>query len=226
MRASGLRVLDLFSGIGGFSLGFERAGFKTIAFCESDPRCVLVLRDHWPHVPVFRDIGELHPEPGFIDVVCGGFPCQPFSTAARGRHPKKDLWPQFIRVVNESRPRWVVAENVSGIGASGTERVCRDLESAGYAVWPFNLDASLPQRQRGRQRIFWIAHSHYAQQPRLSEHEKMARLSRIQRQVEIEPGAVGVDDGLPGRVDRMRQLGNAVCPQIIEGIGHSIARLS
>lgn len=174
----------------------------------------------------FGTFSELHPDRGLFDVVCGGFPCQPFSTAARGRHTKKDLWPQFLRIVDEGRPRWIIAENVPGIGARGTERVCRDLERAGYAVWPFNIDASLPQRQRGRQRIFWIAYADDAQQPRLTEHEKVAGLSRLQRQIEVEPGAVGVDDGLPGRVDRMRQLGNAVCPQVVEAIGHSIARLT
>jgi DNA (cytosine-5)-methyltransferase 1 len=88
-----VNVLDLFSGIGGFSLGLERAGMQTLAFCESDPDCVSVLREHWPHVPVFRDVRTLAVEPGFFDLICGGFPCQPFSTAAQAAQRRIDTRP-------------------------------------------------------------------------------------------------------------------------------------
>ena len=86
-----MNVLDLFSGIGGFSLGLERAGFKTVAFCEIDPKCRLVLKKHWPDVPIYEDIKELTYERlqrdgiGTIDLLCGGFPCQPFSVAGKQR---------------------------------------------------------------------------------------------------------------------------------------------
>ncbi len=218
-----MNVLDLFSGIGGFSLGLERAGMHTIAFCESDPRCVEVLRKNWPHVPVFGDIASLSVEPGFADIICGGFPCQPFSTASRGRANAVDLWPQFLRIVRQSRPRWVCAENVPGIGNDGIERVCRDLEAEGYCVWPFDLDTALPQRQRGRHRIIWLAHSNIQGEPRFAEHAEMAGLSALSTYCKTYHGPpLDLDDELPGRMDGLRQLGNAITPMIASAIGLTI----
>jgi DNA (cytosine-5)-methyltransferase 1 len=182
----------------------------------------MVLRRHWPDVPVFRDIGDLRPQPGFIDVVCGGFPCQPFSTAARGRNVKEDLWPEFLRVVSEAQPRWVVAENVPGIGAGGIERVSADLERQDFTVWPFRLDASLPQRQRGRDRVVWLAYANRQGEPWCPEHAEVASVPWLPRTIETNPGAVGMDDGLPNRMDRMRQLGNSICPQVTEAIARVI----
>jgi hypothetical protein len=166
-----MKVLDLFSGIGGFSLGLERAGMQTLAFCESDPDCVAVLRDQWPHVPVFGDVRSLAVEPGFVDLICGGFPCQPFSTAARGRNRAIDLWPEFLR----SRPSAQIRlgsllktylESVMR-ASSGCAVISRE---AGYYVWPFDLDTALPQRQRGRHRIIWLAHTNRKGEPRFAEH--------------------------------------------------------
>src|SRR5215831_11375764 len=97
-----MNVLDLFSGIGGFSLGLERAGMRIVAFCECDPFCQCVLRKHWPDVPIFDDVRTL-PVIGGIDVICGGFPCQPFSSAARGRHAQQSLWPAMLAVVERSQ---------------------------------------------------------------------------------------------------------------------------
>lgn len=223
MSESQMNVLDLFSGIGGFSLGLERAGMRTVAFCESDADCVEVLRDQWPHVPVFGNVGSLAVDPGFADVICGGFPCQPFSTAARGRNCRADLWPEFIRIVRGARPSWVCAENVPGIGDDGIERVCGDLEEAGYHVWAFNLDTALPTRQRGRHRVIWLAHSNMEGQPRFSEHAEVAGLSALSRVCEADrPAPLGMDDELPGRMDRLRQLGNAITPVIAEAIGLTI----
>lgn len=222
-----MNVLDLFSGIGGFSLGLERAGMRTLAFCESDPDCVAVLRDQWPHVPVFGDVRTLSVDPGFVDLVCGGFPCQPFSTAARGRNNAVDLWPEFIRVVRAADPTWVLAENVPGIGAEGIDRVCRDLEESGYTVWPFDVDVALPQRQRGRHRIIWLAHANSKGEPRFAEHAQVARVCLVSGYdgTDYAP-PVGMDDGLPRRMDRLHALGNAFPPSAAEAIGRVIMSVS
>lgn len=117
-------VLDLFSGIGGFSYGLEMTGgFKTVAFCEIDPFCQKVLRKHWPSVPIFEDIKELHREDisETIDIIVGGFPCQPVSVAGKrkGTEDNRWLWPEMFRVIKEFKPTWVIGENVTGIISMG-----------------------------------------------------------------------------------------------------------
>lgn len=220
-----MNALDLFSGIGGFALGFERAGITTAAFCESDPACVAHLSRRWPHVPIVGDVRSLTVEPGFCDIICGGFPCQPFSTASRGRKTAVDLWPEFRRVVSMARPRWVVAENVPGISHEGIERVCRDLEVEDYSVWPFDLDTALPQRQRGRHRIIWMAHANDTVHSGFALNEEMASVCKVSgSRWTNDPAPLGVDDGLSGRMDRFRQLGNALTPYIAEIIGLAIVR--
>src|SRR5688500_2465974 len=160
-----MRVLDLCSGIGGFALGLERAGMRTIAFCERDPLCRLVLGARWPGVPIHRDVKAM-PELEPFDVLAIGFPCQPHSTAARGRNVAEDLWPVVPPIVRRYRPAWLAAENVPGIGHDGVDRVCGDLEDEGYTVWTFDLDTALPQRQRGRHRFIWLAHADVEGEPR------------------------------------------------------------
>lgn len=227
LAGGAVNALDLFSGIGGFALGFERAGIRTLAFCESDPRCVALLARRWPRVPVFRDVRTLAVDPGFCDVLSGGFPCQPFSTASRGRKRAIDLWPEFARIVNSARPRWVVAENVPGIADAGIERVSGDLERAGYSVWPFDVDTALPQRQRGRHRIIWLAHSNDAVHPRFAIDAEVARLCEVSgRRWSNDSAPLGMDDVVSGRMDRFKQLGNALTPYIAELIGHLIVNAS
>jgi len=222
-----MNVLDLFSGIGGFSLGLERAGMRTLAFCESDPDCVSTLRRHWPDVPVFGDIRSLTVEPGFAEVFCGGFPCQPFSTAARGRNNAADLWPAYLRLVREGRPDWVCAENVPGIGHAGIERVCRGLEAEDYSVRTFDADTALPARQRGRHRILWVAHANGESEPRRALDAEMAGLRPLSRHGWAdEPAPVGMDDVLPGRMDALHQLGNSFTPYFAELLGRAIVRAS
>jgi DNA (cytosine-5)-methyltransferase 1 len=119
-----VNVLDLFSGTGGFSLGLEAAGMHTVAFCEADPNCRELLAYRWPGIPIYDDIRTLtgeqvEREAGRIDVVCGGFPCQPFSVAGKriGIHDDRHLWPEMLRIIRELRPTWVIGENVAGIGS-------------------------------------------------------------------------------------------------------------
>ena len=107
-----MRVLDLFSGVGGFSLGLEAAGMETVAFCEREPFCQAVLRKHWPDVPIHDDITQLDGKAyrGTVELVCGGFPCQPFSVAGKRRGAEDDraLWPEMLRVIREVQPTWVL----------------------------------------------------------------------------------------------------------------------
>ena len=103
-----LKILDLFSGIGGFSLGLEATGgFETSAFCDIDPYCRKVLQQHWPNVPIFEDIKKLKgTDIGTVDIITGGYPCQPFSVAGKqkGVEDKRHLWPEYFRLIKECRP--------------------------------------------------------------------------------------------------------------------------
>jgi DNA (cytosine-5)-methyltransferase 1 len=160
-----MRVLDLFSGIGGFSLGLERAGMQTVAFCEIEPYCRAVLRKHWPNVPCYEDVRTLTAERlredgiGSIDVICGGFPCQPFSQAGK-RLAEKDvrhLWPEYFRIIKECRPSWVIGENVIGLINLGLDSVLNDLESIGYATRTFDIPACAVGAPHYRRRVWIIA---------------------------------------------------------------------
>jgi DNA (cytosine-5)-methyltransferase 1 len=217
------RVLDLFSGIGGFSLGLERAGMRTVAFCEIDPYCRRVLAKHWPGVPCYDDIRTFRgTECGPVDVVCGGWPCQTFSTAARGRNVHPDMWPEFFRIVRTARPAWVVAENVPG-ALDGLDGIRGDLRRAGYSTAAVVCDTALPERQRARMRAIIVAHADSDGESRLSLHAEASRIRKDATGVwEPFPGTMGMDDGVPSRVDRLRALGNAVVPQIPEMIGRAI----
>ena len=140
-----LKVLDLFSGIGGFSLGLERTGgFETVAFCEIEEFPRKVLAKHWPEVPCFTDVRTLKgSDIGPVDLICGGYPCQPFSTAGqrRGQEDDRHLWPEFSRLVAELRPAWVIGENVAGHISMGLDDVLSDLEGQGYACRTFVIPA-------------------------------------------------------------------------------------
>jgi DNA (cytosine-5)-methyltransferase 1 len=157
-----LRVLDLFSGVGGFSLGLERTGgFETAAFCEYEAFPRQVLAKHWPDVPCFPDVRELKGEDvdGSIDVICGGYPCQPFSQAGqrRGQEDDRHLWPEFSRIVDELRPAWVIGENVAGHISMGLDDVLSDLERQGYACRTFVIPACAVGAPHRRDRVWTIA---------------------------------------------------------------------
>ena len=158
-----MRVLDLFSGIGGFSLGLEAAGMETVAFCERDPFCQAVLHKHWPSTPIHSDITELdgYEYKGTVELVCGGFPCQPFSVAGNRRGAKDDraLWPEMLRVIREVQPTWVIGENVTGIIAMELDTVLSDLESEGYACQTFVIPACAVDAQHRRDRVWVVAYA-------------------------------------------------------------------
>jgi DNA (cytosine-5)-methyltransferase 1 len=140
-----LRVLDLFSGIGGFSLGLERTGgFETVAFCEIEPFCRRVLAKHWPNVRQYEDVRTLTADTlardGIaVDVICGGFPCQDISLAGKGagiEGERSGLWSEYARLVGELRPQFVIVENVAALLGRGLDRVLGDLAALGFdAEW-------------------------------------------------------------------------------------------
>lgn len=157
-----MNVGSLFSGIGGFDLGFGRAGMRTAWFCEQDDYCTRVLNRHWPGVPVYPDISTLRGsdvEP--VDVLCGGFPCQDLSVAGKGAGidgTRSGLWSEFARLIGELRPRYVVVENVTALLGRGAGRVLRDLAALGYdAEWDC-LPASAFGAPHRRDRIWIVAY--------------------------------------------------------------------
>ena len=347
-----MRVLDLFSGIGGFSLGLERAGMKTVAFCEYDKKAQLVLKKHWPDVPIFNDIKELtndilahtlstdgryrpnaedssnkdrssssvrgeslqskdretcsdnfkqggthegvlentgrtlqqrsqlggkdenetregtanqhqrSSETSSIDLICGGFPCQPWSGAGKGKGhtDDRDLWPEMLRVIREVKPRWVLGENVQGFvnKEMGLRRTITDLEGEGYQIRTFIIPACGVKAPHQRYRVWIVGYNHINSFPDEFEitRESMA-YSKCQRQQgqgeyeqpcnteadsqrqasgvddgsegweghwDIEPNVGRVAHGIPNRVDRLKQLGNSVVPQVVQQVGEAIMK--
>jgi|TARA_R100001510_G_scaffold42676_1_gene39073 DNA (cytosine-5)-methyltransferase 1 len=161
-------VLDLFSGIGGFSLGLEATeAFSTVAFCEQDKFCQAVLRKNWPNTPIFDDIRTL-PTDRFrgVDICVGGFPCQPWSTAGkkRGAEDDRDLWPEMLRVIEAVQPEFVIGENVRGFVNEplGLRRSLSDLEGIGYQAVPFIIPSCSVNAPHRRDRCWIIGHKNVA----------------------------------------------------------------
>jgi len=153
---------SLFSGIGGFDLGLERAGMRCLWQVEIDDYASRVLARHWPAVPRFRDVRECGAHDLVaVDVVCGGFLCQPFSVAGRRRGASDDrnLWPEMRRVVDELRPRWVFAENTPGLASLYLDTVLSDLEGLGYEVGTVEIPACSLDAPHIRQRLYVLAHA-------------------------------------------------------------------
>ena len=155
-----LRHLDLFSGIGGFALAAAWAGFSTIGFSEVDRFCGEVLKKHWPHVPNYGDVKNISVIEN-LDLITGGFPCQPFSNAGKKKGSKdaRHLWPEFHRIINTNHPRFVVAENVAGIVDMELDNILDDLENSGYETQSFIIPASAVYAPHRRERLWIVAHS-------------------------------------------------------------------
>ncbi len=161
-----MRVLDLFSGIGGFSLGLERAGMRTVAFCEIEPYCRAVLRKHWPDVPRYDDVRTLTADrldaDGIVpDVICGGFPCQDISTAGKGaglEGERSGLWSEYKRLIGEVRPKYVIVENVAALLNRGLDRVLGDLAEIGYDAQWHCIPACAVGAPHRRDRIWIMAY--------------------------------------------------------------------
>ncbi len=245
-----LRVLDLFSGIGGFSLGLERTGgFETVAFCEIEPFCRKVLAKHWPDVPIFEDVRELKADAvGPVDIIAGGFPCQDISRSGRQagiKGSRSGLWSQIVRLAGELRPRFIVVENVRRLLSGGSGEwfgtILSDLAEIRFdAEWDC-IPASFVGAPHQRDRVFLTA---YQQSNPLSSNPYGLRsyLEKVHQHRGVEfwdeqkrfakpspwwsavPPVPRVVDGIPTADDKRAcvQYGNAVLPQIPEMIGRAI----
>ena len=164
MQQTKLKVLDLFSGIGGFSLGLESTGhFETIAFCEKDEFCQKVLQKNFKNIPIEGDVRNVKGEKYKADVVVGGFPCQSISIAGKqkGKDDDRFLFPEMLRVIKEVKPRWIIGENVQNLIniSNGTilKEIVEGLENEGFEVQCFSIPASSQGAWHKRERVWIIA---------------------------------------------------------------------
>lgn len=220
-----MRVLSLFAGIGGMDIGLERAGMTVVAQCEIDPFCRAVLKKHWPDVPQFEDVRKLRGEDvGPVDLVCGGFPCQPFSTASRGRRlgteDDRYLWPEMLRVISETKPAWVIGENVIGLQPMEIGQVVSDLGTQGFDTVVMEIPACATLKDHWRPRNWFLGYSDSNSKSVSPVNAEVAVLQRREHGPGQPRGADGVSKGLDGL--RRKALGNAVVPQIPELIGRAI----
>ena len=229
-----MRHLDLFSGIGGFALAARWAGWETIGFCEIEPYCQRVLKKHWPDVPIHGDIKTYDGQK--CDIITGGFPCQPYSQAGKqeGKEDDRDLWPEYRRIISRHRPGWVVGENVVGIIDMELDNIINDLEDFNYAVDVFIIPACAVNSIHRRDRVWIVANadskglqgiknSRVPGESWPDPSKYIARLLEEEVKLAVPTGkAGGVHDGISGRVDRLRGLGNAIVPQVAEVIFRAI----
>lgn len=233
----------VFSGIGGLELGLERAGFVVRWQSEIDPYCCKVLAKHWPTIPNLGDITLIDwSEVEHVDLICGGFPCQPVSQNGHQlvEGDPRWLWPEFLRAVRHLRPRFVLVENVADLVVRGMGTVLGDLAQVGYdAEWE-SLPAAAFGAPHRRERIFILAHANGERceagqgllPVRAGEHvahpERWDSVPRRGARGRVRPfpdaAVFRVADGVPTGLDldRLRAVGNAVVPQIAEYIGRRI----
>jgi len=240
-----LTVGSLFSGIGGLDLGLERAGMRVIWQSEIDPYASRVLKKHWPEVPNHGDIKKINwadVEP--TDVICGGYPCQPFSLAGKrnGQDDPRHLWPWVKESLRVLRPRYAILENVRGHLSLGGTTVIRELADIGYnAEWRLISAASVGAVHR-RERLIIVAYpnggeldSKYVNGTNTTPFREIPPIFPISGRSSnkgpfsnwiSEPELGRVANGIPARVDRLRGLGNAVVPQLAEIVGRLVVEHS
>jgi DNA (cytosine-5)-methyltransferase 1 len=245
-----MRHLDLFSGIGGFALAAQSVwdDCETVAFVDNDDFCQSILEMHWPNVPIYDDIRQFtrsrfQRDFGYttVDLLTGGFPCQPFSTAGSQRAQSDDryLWPEMLRLIDEFRPRWVIGENVAGIINLALDEVLAGLADAGYATEAFVIPACALDAWHRRDRVWIVAHSDdhgldgtedrqgrtegdqrdaarpiEVCQPEGSDRVRLGTPSWHQDWQEAAARLCGVAYGVPDRAHRIKALGNAIVPQV------------
>ena len=235
-----MKVLDLFSGIGGFALGLQRAGFTTKYFCEIDPYCRQVLAKHWPAVPCFEDVRTLRgADLGPIDLICWGFPCQDISVAGKGAGlsgARSGLWSEYARLIQEIKPKYVLIENVAVLRSRGLDQILREIAALGYDAEWHCIPASAVGAPHRRDRI-WIVAYHQRErgqrivseaiqrEPAFQSFENVRRVEDLRGRPSIpQPLIRGTRDGIPHWMDRLHAIGNAIVPQIAEALGRMIMR--
>jgi len=238
---------SLFSGIGGFDLAAEWMGWENVFHCEWNKFGQQVLKYYWPNSISYDDITKtdftIHR--GSIDIITGGFPCQPYSSAGKrlGKEDERHLWPEMLRAIREIQPRWVVGENVLGLvnwsGGLVFHEVQADLEAEGYEVQPYVLPAVSVNAFHRRDRVWFVAHSSKIGLSTKMENRELER-ERFSKQDKrkvwdtfstISPICTG-DDGLPDRLDSItfpkwrnesiKAGGNAIVPQVVYQIFKTI----
>lgn len=229
---SKLKVLDLFAGIGGFSLGLHRTGgFETVAFCEINEFCQKVLAKNFPNIPIFPDVRTLDYD-GTVDVITSGDPCQRDSRA-NAKRDGQSMWPFTFEQVKKHRPIYVLRENVSGNIETGTlAKVEADLRSIGYQVRSYNLPAMAFGAPHERYRTWTMAYARSTRCKEFHHSSKSGTPPRWQHTMQASENGVywlGAEspvlrrvDDVPHRVDRIRLTGNAVVHVVPQMIGHAI----
>jgi len=242
-----MRFGSLFSGIGGLDLGLERAGMTCAWQSEIEPYACQVLAKHWPHIDNLGDIRGIDwTRVDRVDLVAGGYPCQPFSIAGvrRGEDDPKHLWPMFVECLRVVRPRYALLENVAGHLSIGFGSVLADLAAIGYDTQWDCIPAAAVGAPHLRDRLFVIARDTRAEQPRtLADSADAGSFDALRPgwhapwhggpstgrspigRWSPEPELGRVAYGIPSRVDRIRGLGNAVVPQVAEHLGNIIKQM-
>lgn len=234
-----MNALSLFSGIGGLDIAAERAGFKTVAFCERDEFCQKVLRKHWPDVRIFDDVRTIDTSDlPAINIVFGGYPCQPFSSAGqrKGANDERHMWPHMLNIVRRTKPAWVVGENVKGHISLGLDDVLDDMENEGFETRTFAIPAGAVKAPHSRERVFVVS---YSESNRYGARREVGNICEENGRSwggllpeftfpawgDTTPRICREIDGIPNRVDRLRSLGNSVVPQQAYPIFAAIAAI-
>lgn len=255
-----MKSLELFAGIGGIALAEQMAGIEVAGLCEYADYPRTILQNHWPDVPLFKDVTKLDREeltnagidPDSIDIVSGGFPCQPFSIAGhrKGTEDDRDLWPEMFRIIQQVWPTWVVGENVANFANMELDRTLSDLEGTGYQARAFVLPACAVNAPHQRLRTFIVAHADSKRwiclekgkqdgrdwEPTPWPNAKEGQTSCwINARHILASGARVLastsrriprnDDGISEGLDRLKALGNAVVPQQILPIFKAIVQI-
>lgn len=221
-----LKALDLFSGLGGFSLGLDRAGIETVAFCEIDPPCVAVLNHHWPDVPVFGDVKDLNKNElikktkTMPDLICGGYPCTGHSVAGRKKgfeNEKSSLWREYLRLTREIKPKYCIIENSHNLRSTGLGELLKAFHEIGYNAEFSVISAYSVGAPHQRERIyivFWRADIPYPNSFRYWEADpkkaetsqgwwakrRFKRNSVFGKIPQAGSGVLQLTDGIPGQL--------------------------
>ena len=253
MQSEPITILDLFSGIGGFSYASERlvGGFNTEAFCEIDPFCQKVLKKNFPNIPIYDDVRKLKDDTtrlGRINIVCGGFPCQPFSAASengtfkrKGVEDERFLWGEMFEIAQKVRADWIIGENVDGLINMGLDQILSQLEDNNYTTRVFNIPASAVGANHQRNRLWIVANSDSSHRARNGISSRMEKKQQFdlqnfrvreypfpdwQGESRIHREHDGLSKGMDSiRRKRLKALGNSIVPQVSAHIFQAIKHI-